>query len=70
MQTSGNELKLVFPQQGATPDRYESLDFEHFFLQPMDGPDARANTELAVRYCLEHPRWRLSIQSHKIIGIR
>jgi 7-carboxy-7-deazaguanine synthase len=66
----GHELKLVFPQSGAPPDRYESLAFEHFFLQPMDGPAREANTHSAVAYCLEHPRWRLSIQSHKVIGIR
>ena len=70
VQTTGNELKLVFPQSGAEPDRFESLRFDHFFLQPMDGPKQRENTELALRYCLDHPRWRLSIQSHKILGIR
>jgi 7-carboxy-7-deazaguanine synthase len=70
VQTHGNELKLVFPQTGAEPEHFESLRFDHFFLQPMDGPNARVNTELAMRYCLEHPRWRLSIQSHKILGIR
>jgi 7-carboxy-7-deazaguanine synthase (Cx14CxxC type) len=67
---AGNELKLIFPQPGAEPARYEGLAFDHFLLQPMDGPARVANTELAVRYCLEHPRWRLSLQTHKLIGIR
>jgi len=66
----GDELKLVFPQPGAPPERFESLAFDHFFLQPMDGPDRDANTRSAVDYCLRHPRWRLSLQSHKLIGIR
>lgn len=66
---SGNELKLIFPQAGTEPARYENLDFEHFFLQPMDGPAREENTQLAVRYCLEHPRWRLSLQTHKLLGI-
>jgi 7-carboxy-7-deazaguanine synthase len=66
----GDELKLVYPQLGAEPERYEELGFDHFFLQPMDGPDRERNTELATRYCLEHPRWRLSLQTHKLIGIR
>ena len=65
----GNELKLVFPQPGAEPPAFERLAFEHFFLQPMDGPDREQNTRLAVAYCLAHPRWRLSLQSHKLIGI-
>ena len=65
----GEELKLVFPQAGAEPQRYESLDFGHFFLQPMDGPERARNTELAVAYCRSHPRWRLSLQTHKLIGI-
>jgi len=68
-QTTGDELKLVFPQADAMPPEFEELRFRHFFLQPMDGPDRIANTELAVRYCLEHPRWRLSLQTHKIVGI-
>jgi 7-carboxy-7-deazaguanine synthase (Cx14CxxC type) len=68
--TRGDELKLVFPQSGARPERFEHLDFRHFFLQPMDGPARAANTRDAVDYCLAHPRWRLSIQSHKVIGIR
>jgi 7-carboxy-7-deazaguanine synthase (Cx14CxxC type) len=65
----GNELKLVFPQEGAEPRRYEDLAFQHFLLQPMDGPDREKNTALAVRYCLEHPRWRLSLQTQKVLGI-
>ncbi|MFZ3321963.1 MAG: 7-carboxy-7-deazaguanine synthase [Usitatibacter sp.] len=67
---AGDELKLVYPQADALPERFESLAFDHFFLQPMDGPSREANTRGAVEYCLAHPRWRLSIQSHKIIGIR
>jgi 7-carboxy-7-deazaguanine synthase (Cx14CxxC type) len=66
---SGNELKLVYPQSGADPGDFEALDFEHFFLQPMDGPERETNTTLAVEYCLRHPRWRLSLQTHKTIGI-
>jgi len=66
---SGNELKLVFPQQGAPPERYADLAFERFFLQPMDGPTRDANTEAALAYCLSHPQWCLSLQTHKIIGI-
>jgi 7-carboxy-7-deazaguanine synthase len=65
----GNELKLVYPQVGAEPERYEALGFEHFFLQPMDGPDREDNTAAALRYCLAHPRWRLSLQTHKLLGI-
>jgi 7-carboxy-7-deazaguanine synthase (Cx14CxxC type) len=67
--TSGDELKLIHPQPGAEPERFEHLDFDHFFLQPMDGPDLRRNTELAVAYCLDHPRWHLSLQTHKMLGI-
>jgi 7-carboxy-7-deazaguanine synthase len=67
---SGNELKLVYPQHDARPESFESLAFDHFFLQPMDGPAREANTREAIDYCLAHPRWRLSLQSHKIIGIR
>lgn len=67
--TAGDELKLVFPQPGAEPERFASLDFAHFFLQPMDGPDREANTAAAVAYCLSHPRWRLSLQTHKLIGL-
>ena len=66
---SGDELKLVFPQVGAPPEMYEQLDFQHFFLQPMDGRDREANTSLALRYCLAHPRWRLSLQTHKLLNI-
>ena len=68
--TAGDELKLVYPQPAALPERFEHLAFEHFFLQPMDGPARARNTREAVDYCLAHPRWRLSIQSHKMIGIR
>jgi len=68
--TAGDELKLVYPQAGGEPERYAALDFEHFFLQPMDGPDVRENTRLAIAYCLAHPRWRLSVQTHKVVGIR
>jgi 7-carboxy-7-deazaguanine synthase (Cx14CxxC type) len=67
--TTGNELKLVFPQDDAPPTQYEHLQFERFWLQPMDGPDREKNTQLAVEYCLAHPRWRLSLQTHKYIGI-
>jgi len=65
----GDELKLVFPQEGLPPESLEDLNFRHWFLQPMDGPDRARNTELAVRYCLAHPRWRLSLQTHKLVGI-
>ena len=67
---TGQELKLVYPQVGAEPALYESLNFENFYLQPMDGPNAAANTAAAVAYCQAHPRWRLSVQTHKLIGIR
>ena len=70
VQTRGQELKLVFPQPLAMPDRFEGLDFERFWLQPMDGPDREANTAAAVAWCLQHPRWRLSVQTHKYIGVR
>ena len=70
VQTSGQELKLVFPQPLAMPDRFEGLDFERFWLQPMDGPDQAANTAAAIEYCLTHPQWRLSVQTHKYIGVR
>jgi 7-carboxy-7-deazaguanine synthase len=65
----GDELKLVYPQAGAEPSRFEGLEFAEFFLQPMDGPAREANTAAALRYCLEHPRWRLSLQTHKLLGI-
>jgi 7-carboxy-7-deazaguanine synthase (Cx14CxxC type) len=68
--TGGDELKLVFPQADAPPERFASLPFRHFLLQPMDGPEAAANTAAAVAYCLAHPRWRLSVQTHKALGIR
>jgi len=67
--TEGDELKLVYPQPGAEPERYEHLAFGRFSLSPMDGPQRQANTDLAVAYCLAHPRWRLNIQTHKVIGI-
>jgi 7-carboxy-7-deazaguanine synthase (Cx14CxxC type) len=68
-QTRGQELKLVYPQKDVDPARFEGLDFERFFLQPMDGPDRDANTQAAVAYCLSHPRWRLSVQTHKYLGL-
>lgn len=67
---AGNELKLVYPQDKIAPERFEHLAFEHFFLQPMDSPTAAANLEAAITYCIHNPRWRLSLQSHKTIGIR
>jgi 7-carboxy-7-deazaguanine synthase (Cx14CxxC type) len=67
--TRGDELKLVYPQSGAEPERYAQLEFRHFFLQPMDGPHKARNTRLATEYCLAHPRWRLSLQIHKLLGI-
>jgi 7-carboxy-7-deazaguanine synthase len=69
VQLWGDELKLVYPQEGADPSRYEQLDFTHFWLQPLDGPNRDEHTTLAVQYCLQHPRWRLSLQTHKILGI-
>ena len=70
VQTTGDELKLVYPQAGATPESCAGLAFRHFFLQPMDGSLRQANTEQALRYCLDHPAWRLSLQTHKFVGIR
>ena len=70
IQTSGDELKLVYPQPGAMPESFESLEFSHFFLQPMDGPAVEENTRKAVDYCMRHPQWRLSLQTHKVLGIR
>jgi 7-carboxy-7-deazaguanine synthase len=70
VQTSGNELKLVFPQTGVDPATFEKLAFDHFLLQPLDGPDRDANTAATIAYCLRHPRWRLSLQTHKFMGIR
>lgn len=66
----GSEMKLVFPQAGSDPGMYSGLSFDHFYLQPMDGPNAKANISLAIEYCLAHPQWRLSLQTHKIIGLR
>jgi 7-carboxy-7-deazaguanine synthase (Cx14CxxC type) len=66
---AGHELKLIYPQPGAEPELFESYDFRHFFLQPMDGPLVQRNMSLATRYCLEHPRWRLSLQTQKWLGI-
>jgi 7-carboxy-7-deazaguanine synthase (Cx14CxxC type) len=68
-QRTGDELKLVYPQPGAQPATFEALPFRHFFLQPMDGPHLDANTQAALKYCLDHPRWRLSLQTHKLLGI-
>lgn len=68
-QRSGNELKFVYPQAKLQPDEVADLEFDEFWLQPMDGPDVRQNTEAAVAYCLANPRWRLSLQTHKMIGI-
>ena len=67
--TAGDELKLIYPQEGAEPEQYTHLDFRHFYLQPMDGPGVAHNTRLAVEYCLAHPRWRISLQTRKILGI-
>ncbi len=69
VQRSGQELKLVYPQAEADPARFAALDFEWFYLQPMDGPDRAANTAAAIAYCLSHPQWRLSMQTHKYLGI-
>lgn len=69
-QTSGNELKLVYPQAGLEPERFTGLQFEHFFLQPMDSHSLLANTKAAITYCQTHPAWHLSVQIHKILGIR
>lgn len=67
--TSGDEIKLVYPQEDALPEKFKDMDFAHFYLQPMDGPDQKVNTQNAIAYCMTHPKWRLSIQSHKILGI-
>lgn len=69
VQRRGNELKLVYPQPGAEPARFEGWAFDHFFLQPMDGPDAARNLRAAIDFCMENPRWRLSLQTHKLMGI-
>ena len=66
---AGDELKLVFPQDGLDPENFAGLAFRHFFLQPMDGPAQEANTAKAAAYCLKHPRWRLSLRTHKLIGL-
>ena len=68
--TSGDELKLVYPQMDALPERFGHLDFTHFLLQPLDGPEFEANTKAAVAYCLANPKWRLSVQTHKALGLR
>lgn len=70
VQTWGNELKLVYPQADAAPELFENLNFAHFLLQPMDGPERALNTQKAIDYCLAHPRWRLSVQTHKDLGLR
>ena len=70
IQRSGHELKLVYPQAKAEPERYADCAFDHFFLQPMDNPARDANTRAAIAYCLEHPQWRLSLQTHKLVGLR
>jgi 7-carboxy-7-deazaguanine synthase len=67
---TGDEIKLVFPQTRGEPERYADLDFRHFYIQPMDGPHLAEHTQAAIDYCLHHPRWRLSVQTHKVIGIR
>lgn len=67
--TSGNDMKLVFPQEGAEPPAYEGLAFDNFFLQPMDGPSLHQNTAATIDYCRAHPQWRLSLQMHKVVGI-
>ena len=67
--TQGHELKLVYPQTGAEPERYQDLDFDHFFLQPMDSPQQAANIQATVSYCLAHPQWRMSLQTHKVLNI-
>lgn len=68
--TSGHDLKLVYPQVGAEPELFEDLDFDRLLLQPMDGDDLVANTKAAIEYCLDHPQWQLSVQTHKLLGIR
>jgi len=68
-QRTGDELKLIYPQPGVEPEKFEALPFRHFFLQPMDGAARDLNTKLALEYCLGHPLWRLSLQTHKLLGI-
>lgn len=70
LQLSGDELKLVFPQAETEPEKYAKLDFRHFFLQPLDGPELESNTKLALQYCLDNPQWRVSLQLHKILKVR
>ncbi len=70
LQLCGDELKLVYPQPGAEPEKYANLAFRHFFLQPLDGHELESNTKLALQYCLAHPQWRLSLQLHKILKVR
>jgi len=67
---AGDECKLVYPQDGAEPERFDHLDFRHFLLQPMDGAKLAENTAAAIAYCMAHPRWRLSVQTHKVLGLR
>ncbi len=70
MQRRGDEIKLVYPQAEGDPEQFEPLAFARWYLQPMDGPDQAENIRAAIAYCLAHPRWRLSLQTHKIAGIR
>lgn len=70
VQRRGDELKLVYPQPGIDPARFEELEFKNWYIQPMDGPRLAENTQAAIAYCLAHPRWRLSVQTHKVIGVR
>lgn len=70
VQRNGDELKLVYPQAGAEPERYDGLAFTHFFLQPMDSAARASNTRAAIEYCMRHPQWRLSLQTHKLLGLR
>lgn len=67
--TAGDELKVVFPQAGAEPDLFDGFEFRNYYVQPMDGPSRERNTQLAIRYCMAHPKWKLSLQTHKLLGI-
>lgn len=67
--TCGDELKLVYPQAGVLPEKFADFNFKHFFLQPMDGTEQKINTQKAISYCMAHPKWRLSVQTHKVLGI-
>lgn len=69
VQKTGDELKLVYPQADFIPEQFEHLDFKHFLLQPLDGPDLKGNTKKTIRYCLDHPQWRFSLQAHKVLGL-